>query len=138
MSNKDYPFDARLEHRAIAQAALTADATVDTIVQKVAQRTEYLTRFSLESIDVADADEHYEFIIEVSNDSFSTVEVAAHLSLGATAARIGGAPDNVAGDRYDVCWNTEVNDVVYKDARIRLDVSGTSPSVGLSCFSSIC
>lgn len=133
-ASHDYAFDARLEHRAAGSAALTADTTIDTVQQRAETRTEYVTIIRIESITTTD--EEYQFIVEVSNDSFSTVEVAEVVSLGATAARIGGAPDNVAGDEYHLHWTTEVNGTQYKDWRLRLDVSGSSPSIAFSANSS--
>lgn len=137
MKSHNYAFDARLEHRAAAAAALTANTTIDTVLQRAQSRTEFVTVIRLESIVTNGASgEEYRFIFECSNDSFSTVETAAILSLGATASRLGGGPTNVAGDEYDVHWNTEVNGQSYKDWRIRLEVAGTAPSIGFSCNSS--
>lgn len=125
-------FDARLEHRAAGSAALTAAATIATKDQKARTRTEYFTMLRVESIDTASGNEEYRFIFEVSNDDFTTVETAAILSLGHTSARLGGGPTNAAGDEYQVPWNTEVNGQSYQDWRIRLEVNGTSPSIGFS------
>ena len=135
-ASHDYAFDARLEHRAAGSAALTADTTIDTVQQRAQTRTEYVTILRLETVKVSAGDEEYRFIVEVSNDAFSTVEVAEVVSLGATGARIGGAPSNAAGDEYHLHWNTEVNGTQYKDWRLRLDVSGTSPSIAFSANSS--
>jgi hypothetical protein len=125
-------FDTRLEHRAAGSAALTADTTIDTHTQRAKTRTEYVTMLRVESIKISANNEEYRFIFEVSNDGFSTVETAAILSLGATEVRLGGGPDNAAGDEYQVPWFTEVNGQSYKDWRVRLDVAGTSPSIAFS------
>lgn len=138
MKSHNYAFDARLEHRAVAQAALTAAATIATIQQKAKTRTQYVTSIRLESIDVASGNEEYRFIFEVSNDGFATGETAAILSLGDDSARLGLGPDNAAGDEFQVHWNTEVNGQSYKDWRIRLEVNGTSPSIGFSMNSAAC
>lgn len=135
MNSHARAFDARLEHRAAAQAALTADTTVVTFNQKAQTRTEYVTIFRLENVKISANNEEYRFLIEVSNDDFTTVEVADVLSLGATEARLGGAVDNVAGDEYHRHWCTEVNGQSFKSWRIRLDVSGTAPSIAFSCNS---
>lgn len=132
----EYAFDARLEHRAAGLAALTADTTIDTVLQRAQTRTEFVTTIRIESIDIVGNDEEYKFVIECSNDSFTTLEVAAILSLGATEVREGGAPDNAAGDEYNIYWCTEVNGQSYKDWRIRLDVTGATTSLGFSCSSS--
>lgn len=136
MNSHQFPFDARLEHRAVGLAALTADTTIVTKQQRAQTRTPFVTNILIESIKISANNEQYQFIVEVSNDGFATNEVAGVLSLGATEARIGGGPDNVAGDEYQMFWNTEVNGQAYKDWRIRLDVSGTSPSIGFAMNSS--
>lgn len=132
MKSHNYAFDARLEHRAAASAALTADTTLADVDQRAQTRTEFVTTVRVESIKISANDELYNFYFEVSNDDFSTFETAAILSLGATEVRIGGAVDSLAGDVYDVHWNTEVNAASYQSWRIRLDVAGTSPSIAFS------
>ena len=137
MSNITYPFDSRLEHRALGSAALTATTVLDTIDQRVAQRTMFMTKVILEAIDIANSDETYQVVVEVSDDNFTTVnEIAAILDLGDTAVRQSGAPDNAAGDEFDIYWASEVNGVKYRYARIKLFAGGTSPSITLGCHSS--
>lgn len=135
MKSHHYAFDARLEHRAAGSAALTADTTIATKDQRARTRTNYVTTVRVESIKITANNEEYRFLFEVSNDNFTTHETAAVLSLGATEVRLGGAKDNAAGDEYDVHWNTEVNRQSYQDWRIRLDVSGTAPSIAFSASS---
>ena len=137
MPNKFYPFDKRLEHRAIGSAALTATTVLDTITERAAQRTMYLTKVMLEAVKISANDESYKVVVECSNDDFSTVEVAAVLSLGATEVRESGAPDSAAGDEYDIYWCTEINQRKYQKSRIRLVAAGTSPSITLSSHSTI-
>ncbi|EEW56978.1 hypothetical protein SCH4B_4399 [Ruegeria sp. TrichCH4B] len=137
MPNKFYPFDKRLEHRAIGSAALTATTVLDTIAERAAQRTMYLTKVMLEAVKISANDESYKVVVECSNDDFSTVEVAAVLSLGATEERESGAPDSAAGDEYDIYWCTEINQRKYQKSRIRLVAAGTSPSITLSSHSTI-
>lgn len=137
MQNITRNFDSRLEHRAIGSAALTATTTLDTIQQRVAQRTRYVMQVVLEAIKVSAGNEHYEFIVEVSNDDFTKVEVAAYLSLGATGARLRSAPDNAAGDTYEVPFSTEINETLYKDWRIVMVASGTSPSITAAVWSGL-
>lgn len=130
-------FDSRLEHRALGSAAMTSTTTLVTKAERVAQRTRYVTKAIIEAIDIASNDEVYTLVAEVSNDAFSTKEVAGILSFGPTETRVGGAPDNVAGDEYDLHWSTEVNGVVYKDWRLRLIVGGTTPTITLGCWSGV-
>lgn len=137
MPNKFYPTDARLEHRAIASAAITATATVATVTQRVAMRTDYTTMIGVEAIKISANNELALFVVEVSNDSFTTVEVAGMKDFGATEVRQSGAPDSAAGDQHEMVWNTEVNGVVYKDWRLRAIISGTSPSITFHARSTI-
>lgn len=137
MTNMYHPLDARLEHRAIGAAALTATTTIATVTGRAAQRTPYRTLLNIESIKISANDEAYTFVVEVSNDDFTTVEVAAELTLGATEVRTGGAPDNAAGDNYEMLWTTQVNNAGYQDWRLRMIAAGTSPSIGFSAFSSV-
>lgn len=130
-------FDSRLEHRALGSAAVTATATVVTKAERVPQRTRYATKFILEAIKISANDEAYTFVVEVSNDAFTTKEVAAVLSVGPVETRVGGAPDNAAGDEYDLFWSTEVNGRVYEDWRIRLVIAGTSPTITFGCWSGV-
>ncbi len=132
MNSHQRAFDARLEHRAAGLAALTADTTLADVDQRSQVRTEFVTVMRLESVKISANNEFYNVYFEVSNDDFTTVEVAAICSLGATEARLGGAVDNAAGDEYHVHWCTEVNGTNYQSWRIRLDVGGTSPSIAFS------
>lgn len=134
MPNIMHPVDARLLHRELGQAALTATATLGSYSQRTAMRTSYITQLFIEAIDVSSANELYTVIVEVSNDSFTTVEVAAVVSLGHTSVRLGGAPSNAAGDRRQIPWTTEVNGIVFRDWRIRVIMAGTTPSLTLSAF----
>lgn len=126
------PFDARMEHRKITDPAITTSQVIASFSQRAQSRTPYVTSIVLGTTKISANDEEYRFIVELSNDDFTTVETAAILSLGATEARLGGGPDNVAGDEYQMFWHTEVNGQSYKDWRIRLEVSGTSPSIGFA------
>lgn len=138
MPNMYHPFDSRLEHRALGSAAITADTVLDTITQRAAQRTAYRTLVLVEAIDIASSDETYQVVMELSNDNFTTVnEVAAILDLGDTAVRQSGAPDNAAGDEYEVMWSTEVNGEKYQYARVKVFAGGTSPSITIGCHSTV-
>lgn len=137
MPNMYHHFDSRLEHRAVGAAAVTSTTVLDTITERAAQRTAYRTLVGIEAIKISANNEDYKLVAEVSNDGFSTVEVAAILSLGATEVRQSGAPDSAAGDTYEMLWTTEVNDVKYAASRIRLIAAGTSPSITLFCHSTI-
>jgi hypothetical protein len=137
MPNKYYPFDKRLEHRALGAAALTATTVLGAVTERAPQRTMYLTKVLLEAIDIASSNESYRVVVECSNDDFTTVEVAAILDLGDTAVRQSGAPDNAAGDEYELYWCTEINGRKYKQSRIKLFTGGTTPSIQLACWSTI-
>ncbi|MGC0225150.1 hypothetical protein [Pseudooceanicola nitratireducens] len=137
MPNMHHAFDARLEHRALGLAALTAATVLDTITQRAQQRKAYRTLVNLEAIKISANDESYQLVVEVSNDDFSTTEVAAIVDLGATEVRQSGAPDSEAGDSYEVMWTTEQNGVKYEKARLKLFTAGTSPSITLGCYSTV-
>ncbi|MBL4898130.1 MAG: hypothetical protein JKX76_00650 [Colwellia sp.] len=137
MPNKYYPFDKRLEHRALGSAPLTSTTVLGAVTERAPQRTMYLTKVLLEAIDIASSNESYQVVVECSNDGFTTVEVAAILDLGDTAVRQSGAPDNAAGDEYELYWCTEINGRKYTQSRIKLFAAGTSPSIQLACWSTI-
>lgn len=137
MPNKYHPFDSRLEHRAVGSAAQTATAVVDTITQRAAMRTEYRTIVGIEALAIDGNDEAYTFVVECSNDSFSTIEVAAMVDFGATEVRQSGAPDSVAGDTAEILWSTEVNGTKYKDWRLKCFHAGATSSVTYYAYSTI-
>ncbi len=139
MPNKYHALDTRLQHRAPGSAAITADEVIETITQRAAGRTDYLTKIYIEAIDIATSDELYTFVIELSDDNFSTVnEVAAIRDFGDTVVRQSGAPDTVAGDEIEIFWSTEVNGVVYKYWRLNMITAGAgSESITFHAYSSI-
>jgi hypothetical protein len=137
MPNMYHNADSRLIHRAAGAAALTASTVLATITERVGQRTTYRTLIDLEAIKVSATNELYTLIVQLSNDSFSTNEQAAILSLGAGAVRLGGAKGNVAGDSYEIMWSTEQDGIKYRASRLNLIIGGTSPSIVLNCHSTI-
>lgn len=141
MPNNYYPFDSRLEHRALGSAALTATAVLgDVIDQRAQHRTMYMTKVNLEAIKISANNESYKVVAEVCNSanfSSTPLEVAGIIDLGATEVRTSGAPDNAAADEYEMYWATEVNGTKYQYARLRLVAAGTSPSITLGVYSSI-
>lgn len=81
------------------------------------------------AIDLSSADEVYHLCLQGSPDNtFATKENVAQISLGATAARPGGAVNSVIG-RYEVPFTTDQHDTVYRWIRLFTDVSGTTPSI---------
>ena len=131
-----YPVDLRMLHREVAEAAITAaQTTIGSHSQRAETRTAYVTLINLEAIKITANDELYDFVIEVSNDDFTTVEVAAMMSLGATEVRPGNAVDNAAGENRQMHWTTEVSGIPYKDWRLVLRTSGTAPSIAFSALS---
>lgn len=137
MDNIYRSFDSRLEHRALGSAAVTSTATVATIAERVAQRTRYVTKVIVEAIKISANDERYTFVVECSNDDFSTFETAAVRDFGATEVRTGGAPDSAAGQSFDIYWATEMNGVRYAKSRIRCIIAGTSPTITFGCWSGV-
>ena len=137
MGNIANSFDVRLQHREPGAAALTTTTTLDTITERAAQRTVYRTIVNVEAITINDNNELYNLVIQLSNDGFTTIEQAAILSLGATEVRVGGSKDSAAGDTYEIMWSTEADNVKYTESRLRLVISGTTPSITLNCYSAI-
>lgn len=138
MPNMYHHFDSRLEHRALGSAALTSTTVLDTITQRAAQRTAYRTLVTLEAVKISANNELYELVVELSNDNFSTIgHVAALTDFGATEVRKSGTADSAAADTAEVLWTTENNGVKYQYARVRMVISGTSPSVTFGCHSAI-
>ncbi len=130
-----HPFDSRLEHRAAGTAAMTATTTLDTITQKSDTRTKFITKGYVESVDVASGDELYRLVVELSSDNFTTIDAVAAIREMGDATQILEATDTAAGDEFELHWTTEVAGVTYRYWRVRLVVSGTSPSMGLLCYS---
>ena len=137
MPNMYHPYDTRLDHRAIGSAALTATTTLATITERAAQRTAYRTLATLGTTKISANNELYQLVAELSNDDFTTVVVAGVTDFGATEVRQSGAPDSAAGDTAELLWTTEHNGIKYDTARIRLVISGTSPSIVISSHSTI-
>lgn len=137
VAKKFRPFDSRLEHRAANSAALTATTTLADMDQKAQTRTEFVTKFYVESIDVASGDEKYTLLVELSNDDFTTVDAVGGLREMGDATQIYEVTDTAAGDEFELWWSTEVAGVTYRYWRVRLIVAGTSPSMGIHCYSTI-
>lgn len=145
MPGRTYAVDLRHIHREPASAAVTADANYGDadasqayIDMGAATNTLFTTQINIEAIKISSNDETYTFRIEVSNTSdFTVKEVAAVLSLGPTETRMGGAPDNAAGDEYQIYWCSRVNNTEYRYWRLAYDEgTGTSPSITFNAFTS--
>jgi hypothetical protein len=137
MGNITSSFDVRLQHRAPGAAAITTTTTLDTIPERVAQRTVYRTIVNVEAIKISANNELYNLVVQLSNDSFTTIEQAAILSMGATEVRVGGSKDSLAGDTYEIMWSTEADGIKYAAARLQLILAGTSPSITINSYSAI-
>lgn len=120
-------------------AAITADGVTqvggaDATKKVGAGRFEAVLIVDVSAIDISSADEVYHLLLQGSNASnFSSVETLAQLSLGATAARPGGAVNSVVG-RYEIPFITEQHDTVYDYIRLYADVAGTTPSITLKAW----
>lgn len=115
-------------------APVTADGVSQVASANVSKklgagRFEGVLVIDVTAIDIASADEVYHLCLQGSADSaFTTRETLAQISLGATAARPGGAVNSIVG-RYEVPFTTEQHDTVYDWARLYVDVAGTTPSI---------
>lgn len=133
--NMHRPYDSRLELRAAGSAALTATATLATFDQTAAVRTEFNLQGFLEAVKISANNELYRLVVELSDDDFVTVnEVALIKDFGATEVRQSGAPDSAATDEFDLPFTTEMNGVSYRYWRVRMIISGTSPSITFNAF----
>lgn len=137
MPNNYHSYDARLAHREVGAAALTATTVLGTITERAEQRTPYRTVIHVDAIKITANNELYQLVVECSNDDFTTVEVAAMCDFGATEVRQSGAEDSAAGDYREILWSTEIGDAKYTKSRVRLIVAGTSPSITLGCYSTV-
>ena len=137
MPNMYHPTDARLMHRAAGSAAITATTTLATITERAQQRTQYRTLLNVEAIKTSAGNELAVVVVECSNDGFATVHVAARHDFGHTSVRQSGSPTSVAGAYRELLWTTELGDTKYTQSRIRVIMSGTSPSITLGCYSTI-
>lgn len=139
MQSRNYNFDKELEFKDAGAVTSTGVTSVDSVT--VASKTvgngrfEAVMLFDVSAIKISAGNEKYELVIEGSNDGFTTQQVLGLASLGATAARPGGAIDSVIG-RHEVPFHNEINGVIYKDIRVRHIVNGTSPSIDYKAYAS--
>ena len=116
-------------------AALTASTTLFDFDLKAAARNDMTLRAYIESISVANDDELYRIRILGSNDAdYSDIEVLAHYAMGASGSRPEGARSNGPGEAIDLSFSTVQAGTAYRYLRIRLTISGTSPSIGLNSY----
>lgn len=87
------------------------------------------------AIEIASNDELYRIIVQGSTTSnFAATEILAHLALGATEVRPGGAIDSTPG-RYELWFNNCQDEVTYPYIRVFTDVSGTiATGINYSAF----
>lgn len=138
MGQRVYNQDAELI-LADGAAAITADGVTQVAAVNVSKklgagRFEGVLIIDVSAIDISSADEVYHLLLQGSADStFTTKETVAQISLGATAARPGGAANSVIG-RYEIPFVTEQHDTVYDWVRLYVDVGGTTPSITLKAW----
>lgn len=135
MGQRGYNIDIELL-LADGAAPVTADGVSQVASAAVSKklgkgRFEGVLVVDVTAIDVSSADEVYHLCLQGALDTdatFTNKETLAQLSLGAAAARPGGAINSVIG-RYEVPFTTEQHDQVYDLARLYVDVGGTTPSI---------
>lgn len=114
--------------------AMTADGVTQVAAANVSKklgpgRFEGVLIIDVSAIDVAGTDEIYHLCLQGSADSaFTTKEILAQMTLGATAVRPGGAVTSVIG-RYEIPFITEQHDTVYDWVRLHLDGTGATFSL---------
>ena len=138
MGKRTYNLDIELL-LADGAAAITADGVTQVASANQSKevgpgRFEGVLLVDVSAIKTTAGDEKYDLVLQGSQDStFATKEIVGQLSLGAGAARPGGAITSSIG-RYEIPFTTEQDDVDYRWVRLFVDVSGTSPSITLKAF----
>lgn len=135
MGQRSYNLDIELL-LADGAAPVTADGVSQVASANVSKklgkgRFEGVLVIDVTAIDLASADEVYHLCLQGALDTdqtFTSKETIAQLSLGATAVRPGGAINSVVG-RYEIPFTTEQHDVTYDWVRLYVDVAGTTPSI---------
>lgn len=132
MPQRSYNLDIELL-LADGAAAVTADGISQVASANVSKllgpgRFEGVLIVDVSAIDIVSNDEIYNIMLQGTNDNFTTREILAHLALGATEVRPGGAADSVIG-RYELPFTTEQHDVTYSTVRLYVDLGGTTPSI---------
>lgn len=133
MPKRTYTMDADLILKDLA--ALTATtvgqiAGAPIIRDLGAARFEGVALIDVTAMDISSGDERYAILIQGSNSptfASGVVNLAGH-SLGAAASLSGGAGDSVIG-RYELPFNNEYADVVYRYLRTNTVISGTTPTI---------
>jgi hypothetical protein len=138
MGQRVYNLDIEMQ-LADGAAAVTADGVSQVAAAAVSLqlgpgRFEGVLIIDVSAIDVASADEVYNLVLQgAATSAFTTNEILAQMSLGATAARPGAAVTSVVG-RYEIPFITEQHDTTYEWVRLYADVGGTSPSITFKAF----
>lgn len=133
MGQRTYNQDAELI-LADGAAAMTADGVTQVASANVSKqlgpgRFEGVLIIDVSAIDIVSNDEVYHICLQgASTSAFSTKEIVAQMSLGATEVRPGGAIDSTPG-RYEIPFQTEQDGIVYDWVRLHVDLNGTTPSI---------
>lgn len=138
MGQRIYNLDVLMQ-LADGAAAVTASAVSQVAAAAVSLqlgpgRFEGVLIIDVSALDIVSNDEAVTFLLQGSATSaFSTNEVLAQYTVGATEVRPGGAIDSVVG-RYEIPFVTEQHDTVYDWVRLYALVAGTTPSVTYKAF----
>lgn len=126
---RTFTFDADLEFKDAGLVAADAAATVDSAAKIVNLGTGFWKGsmvIDVTAIEIANNDEKYEIIVQLSNSSTfaSGVVQGVSLSLGALETLIGSDTDSTVG-RYVLPFHNEgVDGATYQYARIYTNVTG--------------
>lgn len=122
--------------------AITADgnaqvAAVDKIIDVGDAQMYADITIDISAIDVASADEKYEIYVEGSTDSgfASGIDALGMLEFGDSSV-IQGDVDSIVG-RYILCFTNTRNIIVYRYIRLRIEVTGTTPSINFVAYMNI-
>jgi hypothetical protein len=142
MAQRYYPLDALTKFGEDVTMTATGNfqiAAADVVLKIGKGRQDMALVVDVSALDTASGDELYSLLLQgCSVNSFSgqPIENLAHLELGHTSVRKGGARTSPIG-RYAIPVS---NDLIseYEFVRLRLVAAGTSPSITCTAWLSEC
>jgi hypothetical protein len=138
MPSRTFAIDAAtgLIKRANGAAALTASAYIGTQWdQGAATYTDGMLVVNIETCKVSAGNEIYTLRVVGSNVADrSDGQVLAAMQVGHAGTITIETRNTVAGDRLEVAFRTEKNDVAFRYVDLHLTVAGTSPSITFGAY----
>jgi len=136
-NQKDFTYDNQLlfkDSTAVTSTGVGQVAASNRVIDLGASRVDMRVVCDVSNIKTSATDEIYTLQVQVSNSSTfaNTIVCAASIPIGA-ATPTGNSAATVAG-RYELQLANEVNGVVYRYARVRHVIAGTSPTITYSAY----